>query len=859
MKILTILFLLFAPILMFAQTSVKGDLVGNIEWNLSGSPYQIDSITTLNKGAKLIVKEGVKIEFNAGGKLIVLDSMILSGSENNPIVIAGIQNQGQKIILPSSFNSKIVLSNVLLQNINNLFYLASNAGGEMIFEKCKFIESNNNFSVQSGNYTKTNIYIHGCLVTKCKNPFTFGLISQTIMDGNIIKDCSGSIYSNWPQNTGSKIINNVFVGCKDGAIITTDDIYGSLLIKNNQFIYNSSQLISYARPGYPQSGIKNNLIYGNQSSNLISFWITGRPDINFIKGNIILNNSGKVFTTSSSTWNGDLFVSDNWWNNNDTSFIHKNYIQDFNDDYTLNHIFVSPVSETVPDSTPIIPASNLSIIESNNNSISFSWVGSLSKNIVKYKLYYKADLEEDFYSNSIDVGNVTNYTLNNLPVGQKYYIAVTAYDKDGNESWYSNEVIASTTPAPRISADLSSIDFGTVDVRSNNAKSLKITNTGTAALSLKTIQLVNTSFGYSLNVRKLEPGASTTFIALFSPKSTGTYKVDLKIVSDAVNDSILVIPITGYSVRPKAPFIVSVNDVPNDQGGQVRITFQSSRYDGVDSLQKVSSYSVWRKMDENKWDAINQFNAVGDSLYYVVAPSLGDSTVNGTVLSTYKVTAHTADPLIFYTSEPAAGYSKDNIAPEVPKGFMASVANNRVYLKWNPSKEKDFQYYAIYRSTDPNFSADTMKKYTYTTIDTAYVDNNVSMNQKYYYKIAAVDYAGNRSTSTNAEIAVLSDVNDKNKNIPTEYALEQNFPNPFNPSTVIRYSLPYESRVTILIYNSLGQLVSELVDKVEPSGNYEKTFNAGKLPSGIYIYSISVQSTDGKNSFSSVKKMLLIK
>ncbi|MGE5436279.1 MAG: choice-of-anchor D domain-containing protein [Syntrophothermus sp.] len=515
---------------------------------------------------------------------------------------------------------------------------------------------------------------------------------------------------------------------------------------------------------------------------------------------------------------------------------------------------------TSPDIiAPPIPPFNNNVTSTNNNSIHLSWNPSPISDLAGYKVYYAKDSSGYPYENYLDVGNTTDYTLSNLTIGQKYYMAVTAYDKDGNESWYSNEVSASTTPAPRISADLSSIDFGTVDVRSNNAKSFKITNTGTAALNLKTIQMVNTSFGYSLNTRKLEPGTSTTFIALFSPKSTGAYKVDLKIVSDAANDSILVIPITGHAVLPKAPFIVSVNDVPNDQGGQVRITFQPSRYDGVDSLQKVSSYSVWRKIDENKWDAVNQFNAVGDSIYYVVAPSLGDSTVNGVVWSTYKVTAHTTDPLLFYTSEPSAGYSRDNIAPEVPKGFTASVTNNRVYLKWNSSKEKDFQYYAIYRSTDPNFSADTMKKYTYTTIDTAYVDNNVSMNQKYYYKIAAMDYAGNRSTSTNAEIAVLSDVNDEGKAIPKEYSLEQNFPNPFNPSTVIRYSLPYESRVKVSIFNSLGQLVNELVDKIEASGNYEKAFNAGNLPSGIYIYSISVQSTDGKNSFSSVKKMMLVK
>nr|HPI36866.1 T9SS type A sorting domain-containing protein [Ignavibacteriaceae bacterium] len=83
--------------------------------------------------------------------------------------------------------------------------------------------------------------------------------------------------------------------------------------------------------------------------------------------------------------------------------------------------------------------------------------------------------------------------------------------------------------------------------------------------------------------------------------------------------------------------------------------------------------------------------------------------------------------------------------------------------------------------------------------------------------------------------------------------------NPFNPSTLIRYELPNESSVKLIIYNSLGQVVKELVSEVQQSGYYEVNFNASNLSSGIYFYSISATSTEGSKEFRDVKKLMLLK
>jgi hypothetical protein len=103
------------------------------------------------------------------------------------------------------------------------------------------------------------------------------------------------------------------------------------------------------------------------------------------------------------------------------------------------------------------------------------------------------------------------------------------------------------------------------------------------------------------------------------------------------------------------------------------------------------------------------------------------------------------------------------------------------------------------------------------------------------------------------------------KNVPSQYALMQNYPNPFNPTSVIKYQLPVDSRVNLKIYNLLGEEVITLVDAVQNAGYQSVQWNGInnsniKLPSGVYIYTMTATDIQNqKNIFSEVKKMLLIK
>jgi len=104
---------------------------------------------------------------------------------------------------------------------------------------------------------------------------------------------------------------------------------------------------------------------------------------------------------------------------------------------------------------------------------------------------------------------------------------------------------------------------------------------------------------------------------------------------------------------------------------------------------------------------------------------------------------------------------------------------------------------------------------------------------------------------------------DGEANIPLTFSLEQNFPNPFNPSTKIEFSLPVTSEVELSIYNILGQKVADLINEERTAGQHSIIWNANdskgmKLSSGIYFYKLKASGVDG-SEFQRIRKMVLLK
>jgi len=134
-------------------------------------------------------------------------------------------------------------------------------------------------------------------------------------------------------------------------------------------------------------------------------------------------------------------------------------------------------------------------------------------------------------------------------------------------------------------------------------------------------------------------------------------------------------------------------------------------------------------------------------------------------------------------------------------------------------------------------------------------DNSQPWDDVHHYTWAGsgAPAAGNFFYQIHATVVQANAVADHTGIVPTQWSLEQNFPNPFNPTTDIRYSVPRAERVTLKIYNLMGQEVTTLVDEHTAPGSYTVHFDASSLSSGVYIYRLE------SASFSASHKMLLMK
>jgi hypothetical protein len=94
--------------------------------------------------------------------------------------------------------------------------------------------------------------------------------------------------------------------------------------------------------------------------------------------------------------------------------------------------------------------------------------------------------------------------------------------------------------------------------------------------------------------------------------------------------------------------------------------------------------------------------------------------------------------------------------------------------------------------------------------------------------------------------------------IPDRFALSQNFPNPFNPATIIRYDLPTDAHIRLEVFNLFGQTVATLLDGRKPAGYHEIVFDASRMASGTYFYRLSTTGADGK-PLVMIRKMLFTK
>ncbi len=188
----------------------------------------------------------------------------------------------------------------------------------------------------------------------------------------------------------------------------------------------------------------------------------------------------------------------------------------------------------------------------------------------------------------------------------------------------------------------------------------------------------------------------------------------------------------------------------------------------------------------------------------------------------------------------------------------AAQVNNDVVIQWSTASELNNSGFAIERNINNGWekigfigassASSEIKNYSFTDSP-----NNLPAFTLIKYRLKQMDFNGEFTYYGSIEVNYSPIVN--------SFSLAQNYPNPFNPSTKITYNMAEPGSVLLKVYDSIGNLVTTLVNEQKQAGSYSVNFNIASsnnnLSSGIYFYTINIKSANG--TFTETKKALLLK
>lgn len=287
----------------------------------------------------------------------------------------------------------------------------------------------------------------------------------------------------------------------------------------------------------------------------------------------------------------------------------------------------------------------------------------------------------------------------------------------------------------------------------------------------------------------------------------------------------------------------------------------AGRY-GIMSL--VDTLSVWDYRSPNELTQAFPlvFPTPQDTVYWEFAYTASDSIVIDTIYSCGLsiVYDHIPDFLDRWNFGPKFPIIiLENVVPVELISFTSIVNNNSVLLKWITSTETNNMGFSIERAfisneerniiwetigfLNGNGTTTETRSYSYPDVDL--------ISGSYQYRLKQIDFDGTFEYSNIITVEIIS---------PIKFSLEQNFPNPFNPTTKIRYSIPEINstedgsfNVVLKVYDVIGNEVVTLVNEDKSAGDYEIEFNSEMFSSGIYFYKLTI----GNRAI--VKKMVLIR
>lgn len=306
------------------------------------------------------------------------------------------------------------------------------------------------------------------------------------------------------------------------------------------------------------------------------------------------------------------------------------------------------------------------------------------------------------------------------------------------------------------------------------------------------------------------------------------------------------------------PLIDDVRDVPNDQGGRVRVLWQPSVMDVGPSF-RISSYTLWRRITTTAalarvsrpvddrapapgsvradphgaesvyWEYVVEIPGRGAPGYSYMVTTGSDSMPGSVSYEVFFVEARDGVSGAFYTSAVDSGYSVDNLSPATPGPFTAHVAAGATHLHWNPNQESDLLQYRLYRGSSPGFVPGPGNRIA-SPPDTGYTDASTG----FYYKLSAVDVHGNESpyalvAPTTTDVAING----------ADVSLALGSANPAHGLARLRFTLPRVMDAKLVVHDAAGRVVHVLREGACAAGEHSLAWNGtdrdGRvLGSGVY-------------------------
>ena len=331
--------------------------------------------------------------------------------------------------------------------------------------------------------------------------------------------------------------------------------------------------------------------------------------------------------------------------------------------------------------------------------------------------------------------------------------------------------------------------------------------------------------GAQLLAKAISDGAGGTIVTWQDFRNSSDYDIYAQRVAKG-----------GYLGTPEAE-MAGVKDVPNDNGGHVKVSWNAS-YLESDPYDAYTYYELFRSVPTHLaaqraargervhassdavfspgdlvavpagaatayWEFLDSFSGLMVPGYSYVAPTTGDSMGVGNPKTLFMVQTRAGSQV--WNSPPDSGYSVDNLPPVTPAPFTGAYGAGTAHLHWNPNPDADLANYRLYRGSSAGFVPSNANLVA-TPPDTGWAD---AAGAPYAYKLSAIDVHGNESPAATLVPNGTTDVGGPPP--PLVLALAPASPNPAARGATFRYALPRAGVASLALYDAAGRRVRTLL------------------------------------------------